>query len=103
MTNDGSFSLYKSAKAWFHSQVEPQEVDSYYHDRVLKPNKFPLVAKIASSLYDPKIFDVMKPAKAARYAAIDGWIRMMWHGQELPRWVREALAVAVSTSNACEY
>ena len=96
------FNVYEAADTWYQT-VSAIDVEAYYRERVLKLNKVTFVSKIASGIYDPKIFDVLKPAKAARFAGIDGWIRMMWRGAELPRWVREAIAVSVSTANDCEY
>ena len=99
---DLQFNVYESANSWYQT-VAAIDVDEYYRKRVLKFSNVPFVSKFASGIYDPKIFDVLKPSKAARFAGIDGWIRMMWRGSELPRWVREAIAVSVSTANDCEY
>ena len=97
------FNLEREAKLWFRKFVEAIDVDEYYQLKVLKLGNVPFAPRLASAIYDPKIFDVMKSAKAARFAGIDGWLRMMWQGSELPRWVREAIAVAVSTTNNCSY
>lgn len=97
-----TFDLEQSAKSWYR-EIEKIDVDHYYRERVLRLNKLPFVSKLASGIYEPKIFEVMRSAKPARFAAIDGWIRMMWQGVALPRWVREAIAVSVSAANNCHY
>ena len=98
-----SFSLQSSAEEWFASDVSHLDIDHYFQQKILRFSNVPFVPVFATAIYDPKIFHVMKPSKAARFAGIDGWIRMMWQGAELPRWVREAIAVAVSTANSCDY
>ena len=75
------FNVYEAADTWYQT-VSAIDVEAYYRERVLKLNKVTFVSKIASGIYDPKIFDVMKPAKAARFAAIDASTRMEYHAME---------------------
>ncbi len=76
-----NFDLEKNAVSWYYT-VETVDVDEYYQKQVSKLPWVPFVQSLASAIYDPKIFDVMKPTMAARFASIDGWIRMMWQGSE---------------------
>jgi alkylhydroperoxidase family enzyme len=83
----------------------PSDVSAWYHGRFLKPTllgRF-LGLFFGSALRDPKIFDVLKPRPAYRFAAIDAWRRAMWHAGGLRRRTREAIAVAVSVANQCHY
>ena len=97
-----SFDLENAAVQWYRT-VKTLDVDKYYREKVLKLYRLPFASTLASAIYAPKIFEVMRPAKAVRFAGIDGWLRMMWQESELPRWVREAIAVAVSATNNCDY
>ena len=62
------FNVYEAADTWYQT-VSAIDVEAYYRERVLKLNKVTFVSKIASGIYDLKIFDVIKPAKAARFAS----------------------------------
>lgn len=83
----------------------PANVLAWYQSQLIRHNRIGwLIPKSAAgALYDPKIFDVLKPRAAYQFVAMDAWIRMMWRPGGLPRWMREAIAVAVSIANQCVY
>jgi alkylhydroperoxidase/carboxymuconolactone decarboxylase family protein YurZ len=83
----------------------PGDVSAWYHAQFLKPTLFGRLLTIffGNALRDPKIFDVLKPRPAYRFAAIDAWRRTMWHPGGLSRRTREAIAVSVSVANQCHY
>jgi hypothetical protein len=83
----------------------PSDISAWYQSQLISHHGighlFPRWA--VNSLYDPKIFHVLKPQPAYQFAAIDAWIRMMWRRGGLDRWMREAIAVTVSLANQCVY
>lgn len=83
----------------------PENVDDWYLRTFFQPTRLGhLFGKsLGKSLRDPKIFAILRPRDAYRYAALDGWRRAMWHDGGLPRRTREAIAVAVSAANQCHY
>jgi hypothetical protein len=95
-----------SAPASCDLRIEvPEDVSQWYYTRFFKPT---LVGRglqvfFGESLRDPRIFSVLKPCPAYRFAAIDAWRRTMWHEGGLSRRAREAIAVAVSVANQCHY
>ena len=83
----------------------PSDVSRWYCEQFLRPTPFGRLLGVVfgGALRDPRIFDVLKPRRAYRFAAIDAWRRAMWHASGLSRRTREAIAVSVSVANQCHY
>ena len=98
-----SFDVFELGREWFADVVQPVDIEEYYRGAIMKQTRWSILSFLGSAIFDPKIFHVLKPNKAVRFASMDAWFRMMWQGDELPRWIREAIAVLVSFSNHCGY
>jgi alkylhydroperoxidase/carboxymuconolactone decarboxylase family protein YurZ len=93
------------------SQVQLPEVDipanlsDWYQEKFFRHAVLEkLTPKFLShSIRHPAIFSILKNRPGFQFAAQDAWRRTMWRKGGLSRSNREAIAVAVSIANSCQY
>ena len=83
----------------------PENLSDWYHGVLFRHSVLERLTPtfLSHSIRYPAIFSILRNRPGFQFAAQDAWRRTMWRKGGLSRSAREAIAVAVSIANSCDY